>query len=206
MAFSYVGNFPNQQFRNSGIYSLDDLNNLESVGELGGSLELIESQTITNSTGDFTNIHENEYKVHFATYHNMTMASPSGNQIPFYRLSNDGGSSYESSNYNSGGVFGTTDSNSGVITQRTTYGHLGLNQQGNHSWHGYVYFYMLGDSTKYSYSTFLYGGNYSVNSSHARVLGGSSYEVKETINAIRFGIDSGTTISGTISLYGVKHI
>ena len=72
MAFSYVGNFPNQQFRNSGIYSLDDLNNLESVGELGGSLELIESQTITNSTGDFTNIHENEYKVHFATYHNMT--------------------------------------------------------------------------------------------------------------------------------------
>ena len=37
-------------------------------------------------------------------------------------------------------------------------------------------------------------------------LGGSSYEVKETINAIRFGIDSGTTLSGTISLYGVKHI
>ena len=41
MAFSYVGNFPNQQFKNSGIYSLDDLNNLASVGELGGSLELI---------------------------------------------------------------------------------------------------------------------------------------------------------------------
>ena len=44
MAFSYVGNFPNQQVSNSGVLSLDDINNLESTGELGGSLELIQSQ------------------------------------------------------------------------------------------------------------------------------------------------------------------
>ena len=53
MAFSYVGNFPNQQVSNSGVLSLDDINNLESTGELGGSLELIDtiSQKLSLKSG-----------------------------------------------------------------------------------------------------------------------------------------------------------
>ena len=62
MAFSYVGNFPNQQVSNSGVLSLDDLNNLESTGELGGSLEHIKTVTFnsTTSTIDITDIQENK--------------------------------------------------------------------------------------------------------------------------------------------------
>ena len=65
MAFSYVGNFPNQQLSNSGVLSLDDINNLESTGELGGSLELIEEKSISGvSSAIFTDIKEAKYNVH----------------------------------------------------------------------------------------------------------------------------------------------
>ena len=66
MAFSYVGNFPNQQVSNSGVLSLDDINNLESTGELGGSLELIEEKSISGvSSAIFTSIKQTKYDVHF---------------------------------------------------------------------------------------------------------------------------------------------
>ena len=67
MAFSYVGNFPNQQVSNSGVLSLDDINNLESTGELGGSLELITRTNFSTSQQDFTNIKESKYDIHYLT-------------------------------------------------------------------------------------------------------------------------------------------
>ena len=42
MPFGYTGSFPNQQVKNSGIFSPEDVLNLNAVGEYGGSLELIE--------------------------------------------------------------------------------------------------------------------------------------------------------------------
>ena len=45
MAYSYTGVFPNQQLKNSGVFTVKDALNLEAVGEWGGSLELIEKQT-----------------------------------------------------------------------------------------------------------------------------------------------------------------
>ena len=208
MAFSYVGNFPNQQVSNSGVLSLDDINNLESTGELGGSLELIQSQTISsNTTIDFTSIQETKYNIHYLTFENMSMTAPSGNQIPYYRLSNDGGSSFESSNYSSTGQFNTANNSAAVkLTPRTAYGHLCGHQQGSYKWNGYAYFYNLGNSSKYSYATFQSVGHYSADSKQSMTFGGSVYAVAETINAIRLSVDTTTLAGGTAKLYGVKQL
>ena len=58
MAYSYTGVFPNQQLKNSGVFTVKDALNLEAVGEWGGSLELIEKQTVSGTplTVDFDNI------------------------------------------------------------------------------------------------------------------------------------------------------
>ena len=77
MAFSYVGNFPNQQVSNSGVLSLDDINNLESTGELGGSLELIQSQSVSGvSQVDFTSIKQTKYDVHYVQLISMETSPP----------------------------------------------------------------------------------------------------------------------------------
>ena len=49
MAYSYTGVFPNQQLKNSGVFTVKDALKLEAVGEWGGSLELIEKQTVSGT-------------------------------------------------------------------------------------------------------------------------------------------------------------
>ena len=209
MPYGYLGqNLPNQTVSNSGVFSISDVADLEKQGKFGGSLELIEEQTIsTDTTIDFTSIKENKYDVHYLTFENMSMTSASGLQIPFYRLSNDGGSTFESSNYQSTGQFNTANGSTAVkLTTRTTFGHLCGHQQSSFKWSGYAYFYNLGNSSKYSFSTFQSVGFYSSDSSQSMTFGGSVYAVAETINAIRLSVDSTTLSSGTAKLYGVKQI
>ena len=208
MAFSYVGNFPNQQVSNSGVLSLDDINNLESTGELGGSLELIASTTVSSAGAvEFTSIKETKYSVHYLTYQGMSMGSVAGVQIPYYRVSNDGGSTYESSNYASTGQFNTAGGTTVKLTNQSTYGHLCGNQQGNYKWNGHAYFYNLGNSSKYSFVTYQAVGHYSADSQPSSTFGNSVYKVAETINALQFKVESNVDIDeGTIKLYGVKQL
>tara|TARA_R100000231_G_scaffold138962_1_gene118673 strand:- start:66 stop:701 length:636 start_codon:yes stop_codon:yes gene_type:complete len=211
MPFGYLGDTSTkikQVKKNDGVISISENYELEKLGHLGGKLELIQSQTISSDTNiDFTSIQETKYDVHFLTYENMSMTAASGNQIPFYRLSNDGGSTFESSNYESTGQFNTANGSTAVkLTTRTAYGHLCGHQQGSYKWSGYAYFYNLGNSSKYSLSTFQSVGFYSADSSQSMTFGGSAYTVAETINAIRLSVDTTTLASGTAKLYGVKEL
>ena len=60
MSFGYIGDLTkiNQIKKNQGVIDLDESFDLQSSGHLGGSLELIETQTVTSDTAqvDFTNI------------------------------------------------------------------------------------------------------------------------------------------------------
>ena len=70
MPFGYTGqNQPKQTVSNSGVFSITDVAELQSQGKLGGSLELIEEQTVSGSPTslDFTSIKENVYDVMFLT-------------------------------------------------------------------------------------------------------------------------------------------
>ena len=58
MPYGYLGNAPNQIKNNSGVFTVSDINELEAKGHWGGSLELIQSQTISGDVAqvDFTSI------------------------------------------------------------------------------------------------------------------------------------------------------
>ena len=101
MPFGYTGqNLPNQTVANTGVFSISEVADLEKQGKFGGSLELIEEVDITSSTAnfEFTNLKENIYDVHLLQLFNYE--NTTNNQFVHCRVSNDGGSTYESgSNY-----------------------------------------------------------------------------------------------------------
>ena len=49
MPYGYLGTTPNQQKANSGVFSVEEALSLHKVGELGGSLEIIQTQTVDDS-------------------------------------------------------------------------------------------------------------------------------------------------------------
>ncbi len=65
MPYGYLGTTPNQQLNNSGVFSVEEALALQKVGELGGSLELIETVVADDSVAyyDFDNL--GNYDVHF---------------------------------------------------------------------------------------------------------------------------------------------
>ena len=75
MSFGYIGDTSTsvkQKVKNKGILTTQESFDLERQGFLGGSLELIESQTVTGSAGlEFTNIKEDVYDVHLIKFHSV---------------------------------------------------------------------------------------------------------------------------------------
>ena len=208
MAFSYVGNFPNQQVSNSGVLSLDDINNLESTGELGGSLELIEEQTISSAYADFTSLQESKYDVLMFQLEKVTPTT-NGHNIGF-RFSNNGGTSFISSGYQYAWQRGYpstfTDINSTSSDRILANGGIGNGSEDGLN--GYIYLYNLGNSSKYSFASWHLNGSYtSVSFFTIFSFGGGVLPTAEVHNAVRFGSDSFNTLAGgTIKLYGVKQI
>ena len=149
MPYGYIGqNLPNQTVSNSGVFSISDVADLEKQGKFGGSLELIEEQTVSSVSGvDFINIKENKYDVHYLV--GSTTAQSDNTRI---RVSNDNGSSFISSGYQyaqqegqTGGIFGSLNA-----TSHSDMGYFGLAGTGtNDSTNAYCYFYNLGNSSKY---------------------------------------------------------
>ena len=66
---AYLGTQPNDVKKNTGLYTPSEILQLTKDGSWGGSLELIESQTISSATAsiNFTNIKGAKYDVHFLT-------------------------------------------------------------------------------------------------------------------------------------------
>ena len=171
-----------------------------------GKLELIQTQTVSGvSSVTFTSIDEATYNVHLLTFNDLDLSNDQENlNIQF---SNDGGSSFESSNYKwvhqrqiegTGGLGVNSNSASKIEINRL------LGNATNETQNCYIYFYNLGDSSDYSLTSSHTTGIYFDNSYIAN-FGGGGYFVAETINAFSFqDSGSGGTFSATMSLYGVK--
>ena len=73
----YLGTQPNDVKKNTGLYTPSEILQLTKEGSWGGSLELIESQTISSDTAqvDFTNIKGAKYDVHVLQASNIKNAS-----------------------------------------------------------------------------------------------------------------------------------
>ena len=172
-----------------------------------GKLELIETQTVSGvSAVNFTSIDESIYNVHFLTFDDLDLSNDQENiQV---RFSNDGGSTYESgSDYDwshlrniASGSFLAVGSSSGTSIEIVRL----LGNATNETQNGYIYFYNLGDSTKYSFTTSHTTGMY-FTGAYISNFGSGVYHTAETINAIRIkDSGSGGTFSATMSLYGIK--
>ena len=208
MPYGYTGSPPNQIINNSGVFSSADIADLQSQGHAGGSLELIETQTISSNTAqvDFTNIKGAKYDVHVLQASNIKNASDNQQfairmsvggtfdtdndyQRAIFTLSADGGSD-ESRDSNINNIFFTL--NQGNAT----------NEKGN----GYAYFYNLHDSSKMSFVT-LQTTTINVNGYYKMNFGGGVYDQTASVDGIRIFMSNGSNIaSGVFNLYGVKQI
>ena len=201
---SFIGSQVNNVVKNSGLYTPSEILQLTKDGNWGGSLELIQSQTVSGvSQVDFTSIQEQNYDVHYVTYN----IKPSADTQNYIRFSNDSGSSFETSNYqyaweiqDSAGGTGETKSTSST----QMYLNYGGGNSANEKHTAYYYFYNLGNASKYSLISEQANTQSSTGSLHS-FIGGSMYGVAETINAIRLYQQNGT-MTGVVELFGVKQI
>ena len=201
----YLGTQPNDVKKNTGLYTPSEILQLTKEGSWGGSLELIEEQTVSSSYADFTNL--GNYDVHLFQFKNVV---PSSQTNIGMRFSNNGGSSYTASGYQYAWQRGYPSSFAEVKSTSKSRilinGDIGTGT--NDSLNGYVYCYNLSNSSKYSFCSFHTIGSLISSSIYSMFsFGGGVLPTAETHNAVRFGtLDFAVLGSGTIKLYGVKQI
>jgi len=209
MPYGYLGqNTPNQTVSNSGVFSISDVASLEKQGKFGGSLELIEEVNITSATANisFTNIQETKFDVHYLTF-NLLFDDAFGNEYLFYQLY-ESGVRETASVYQYAQQYGTASGSFGE--QKSTGTALPLlsisaGQTTNELTCGYVYWYNLGNSSKYSFCT-----NHTVqydNTAFLMNFSGSVLPQASTVDGIYLASGSGANIvQGNFKLYGVKQL
>ena len=203
--FGYIPESPEQSFgNNKGIFTPTDIYDLTRADKYTnyGQLELIETQTAsTSSSLDFTDL--GSYNVHFMTLNNFQADTTSTASV-LGRLSNNGGSSYIStSNYQRAWFRIRTDGTTSDIngTNKTSFDSFFAIDSDYRSSQGYIYFYNLLDSSKYSFVTF-----HSWNSVTDWTYWGSFVlPVAETHNALRIFPSVNNFLTGTASLYGIRY-
>jgi len=194
---------------NNGVFNPADINDLiaENKWTTIGTLELIQTQTISSAVAgvDFTNL--GDYNVHFITTHSFSSATDFG--ALSLRVSTDGGSSFKTSGYqygnqyNNAGSSGEQRSTSEAYITQMTPPNSGASPYGSN---GYAYLYNLLDSAKYSFATWGSTAVISFNGGYEGYNGAGVYPVAERHDAFRlFPQNSSNADQGTISLYGIRY-
>ena len=205
MPYGYLGQTPNQQVKNSGVFSVGDAKALTDVGQLGGSLELIQKQTVSGvSSAIFTSIKENVYDVHFMTINNFQPTTDSKRvRIRFFENGvEETGTVYRVATQQglSNGTFAEVKSTGQDHLRSVTSTGNATNESGN----AYIYFYNLGNSAKYSFITMQTSAKNAV-PTFIMELGGGVLPQASTVDQIKLYVNAGT-FSATAKLYGVKQI
>ena len=205
--YGYIPEAPEQSFgNNKGIFTPTDIYDLTRADKYTnyGQLELIETQTVSSvAQVDFTAIQESTYNVHFLTVNNYQ--ANTDNTILTIDLFENG--VLETSNYQvaiqggrANGTFSeykSTSSTNGIANIGS-----GIDNASASSSNGYCYFYNLGDSTKYSFSTYQWSYIYYTNV-YEMNFGSGVLPQASTVDGFRV-IPNAGTFSADLSLYGIK--
>ena len=208
MPYGYLGTTPNQQLNNSGVFSVEEALALQNVGELGGSLELIETQTITSDTAqvDFTSIKEAKYDVHKLEIINAV--SDTDNKDFSLRVS-VGGTFDTDADYHRC-LYSLTANGTQEIQAVDTSSQMDFTLNSgnatNEKTNARIYIYNAGNSASYTFntnqSTFINDSGY-----YKTVFGGGIYDQTGTVDGFRIFMDgSGDIASGVFKLYGIKQL
>ena len=205
MPYGYIGqNLPNQTRSNSGVFSISDVADLEKQGKFGGSLELIEEQTFSGVANlDFLTIQENVYDVHLLQIEKIFHSVATNTGIRLYESGVlESASVYENAaqSCQSSGTFSEVRS---TTNTRLNFGVTNNGAVTNDNESGYGYFYNLGNSSKYSFYTFM--SVVQDNGVQKNHFGGGVLPQASTVNGIRLNMSSSGS-SGVARLYGVKQI
>tara|TARA_Y100000401_G_C8250953_1_gene188124 strand:- start:34 stop:642 length:609 start_codon:yes stop_codon:yes gene_type:complete len=200
---AYLGTQPNDVKKNIGLYTPSDILQLSKNGNWGGSLEFIKQVDISaSSTCVITDIKEDIYDVHYFTF---TMTGAHQDHTLFINFSEDGGSSYVTSNYSYSKSYGQTNGTFNQATNASTsYIQLAQSVDSNNGCYNYGYFYFLGNSGRRSQysgvSVFERSGDSGVK--RFEYGGGNQFDDK-AIDAIKIFPNVGT-MTGSFKLFGVK--
>ncbi len=208
--YGYIPEAPEQSFgNNKGIFKPKDIYDLTRADKYTnyGQLELIETKTGSGvSAIDFTTLYESTYNVHLLTINDYQVATDG--QSMNMRFSDDGGSTFETANYDwafqigqSNGTFAEYKATTGGSMEVNRFGGNATNEKMN----AYVYLYNLGDSTKYSFTTSHATSNLEYTARYGMQFGGGFYHIASTINAIRLLVPSGVMSVTSTSLYGIRY-
>ena len=206
--FGYIGKEVTQAFRsNKGIFTPQDIIELDQQNKWTnfGQLELIQTQSASNSSAlDFTSIKETIYNVHLMTVTNFQPASD--NHYIAYRLYESGvletASVYQQARQYgiANGTFG--ESRSTGVDEVTVSHATGANDQETNNC--YIYFYNLGDSTKYSFSTSHSSGMQDTAVFNFEFASAVLPQTSQ-VDGIRILTDQGSNMQhAEVSLYGIK--
>ena len=210
MPFGYTGqNQTKQKVKNSGVLSSFEVSHLEKLGQAGGSLELIETQTISSAVAslNFTSIKGGKYDIHLLEIRNLIGSTD--NKPTYLRFSNDGATSFEAGTsyeyaFDNGGYGNSTfeqhkSTGTSAIFLSNNAGN-GTNETSNF----YCYIYNANNSSKYTTATFQGVFFYQAATAMVMNYGGGVYDTADTINAFQIIKSSGDLTQGKVSLYGVK--
>ena len=206
--YGYKGADVPQSFgNNKGVFDPADINNLvkDDKWTQYGQLELIETQTFSGATAniDFTSIDESTYNVHFMTFNNLQNSGGASADLSvrFY----ESGVLETASVYQVAFQYAGTDGAFGEY--RTALASSIFSVAGNYQnaeANGYVYFYNLGDSSKYSFSTFHTSSGHPTVTMYSK-FGSGVMTQASTVDGIRLFNDNADNFTAfEISLYGIK--
>ncbi len=207
---TYLGTQPNNVKQNTGLYTPSEILQLTKDGSWGGSLELIQEQTVSDVAGfNLTNIKENVYDVHLLQFNSVHTVSNTSNTNYRLRLSTNGGVGFATSGYqyavqdgSSAGAFGEVRSTSASEMFLTFTSDTDTN---NANANGYCYIYNLGNPNKYSFTTLQSMAQ--INSSTNYMwFGGNVYPQANIVNALNISTSTGFNFDGHFKLFGVKEL
>ena len=204
--YGYIPEAPEQSFgNNKGIFNPKDIYDLTRADKYTnyGQLELIETKSISGvSSAVFTDIKQDIYNVHFVSINNMQVATDNTDlRIRFY----ENGVEETGSVYQIAYQYGSALGSFGEV-KSTAYTYLRANfntgNATNEVSNSYLYFYNLGDSSKYSFMT-EQGTTQDQNNTFYFQFGSGVMTQASTVDQIKLYNASGN-FSATASLYGIK--
>jgi len=201
MPYGYVTKQPNQIINNSGVFSITDVAELKSQGKLGGSLEFIAEQTVSDVANlSMTSIKENVYDVHLLEVIGYNPVSSDRLGMQFFESGTRESASVYQYAYQYGYYSGAFGENSS-----TGNNHIKIcPDEGTASTDtssAYCYIYNAGNSSKYTFTS-----QQLVGTDFMRFGGGVLPQASTVDGIYLFGDNTGSNFSLTAKLYGVKQI
>lgn len=207
MPYGYLGTTPNQQYANSGVFSIEEALALQNEGELGGSfIKVAEVDTTGLQSIMLTDIQETRFNTHLLVHTSGPHATGSDTEHFSIRFSDNNGTDTESnSNYSQAKWYQwSSTATAQVDTGGNSFAYINAYSNQDYQGGGFFYFYNLGKADKHSMITFHSVGGISATDVQYRI-GGGQYKVEEAHNAIEIQKSNySEQYMGKFSLYGLK--